>query len=57
MPSPSSGSAFLRQAGQLRSVQISGHTHIYGDVDGDGLKDFEIEIATSHVLGAEDFIL
>jgi Ca2+-binding RTX toxin-like protein len=51
------GVPFSGHAGELLSLQISGHTHIFGDVDGDGVKDFEIEITTSHVLGAEDFIL
>jgi Ca2+-binding RTX toxin-like protein len=48
--------AFTGQAGQLRYEVRSGLAHIFGDVDGNGIADFEI-VATAPLLQASDFIL
>lgn len=49
--------AFSREAGQLRYDQAGGSTFVYGDVNGDGIADFQIEILGSVKFAATDFIL
>lgn len=50
---------FSGAAGQLRFARDSGNdlTRIEGDVDGDGIADFVIELAGLHTLAKADFIL
>ena len=47
--------AFTSAAGQLRSQAFGSTTHIFGDINGDGVADFEI-IANSPLVTAGDFI-
>jgi Ca2+-binding RTX toxin-like protein len=49
--------AFTGVAGQLRYQQISGNTHVMGDVDGDGTADFWIRLDGLHTLQGSDFII
>ncbi|MGF6232961.1 Ca2+-binding RTX toxin-like protein [Inquilinus ginsengisoli] len=52
------GSSLYTGAGQLRAVNTSpGITTIAGDVNGDGVSDFHIQLAGNLVLVAGDFIL
>lgn len=44
--------AFTKTAGELR---YEGST-VYGDVDGDGIADFSVNIANSYALSGSDFI-
>ena len=48
--------AFSGQAGQLRYEVTENFLHIYGDVDGDGARDFHIVASGTQIL-AGDFIL
>ena len=48
--------AFSNQAGQLRAQTIGGQTHIFGDVNGDGLADLHIVAGGTQIL-VSDFIL
>ena len=50
-------SGFSHTAGELRAFASGGHTMIKGDVDGDGVADLQIELLTSVVLAAGDFML
>ncbi|MCA0399196.1 MAG: cadherin domain-containing protein [Proteobacteria bacterium] len=51
--------AFTGTAGQLRydTTAGDGFTHIFGDVNGDGVADFEIRLQGNYTLTATDFIL
>ena len=55
--------AFTNTAGQLRFVQstapdgVSPVTIVSGDINGDGVADFEVQILGHHALTAADFIL
>lgn len=49
--------SFTGVAGQLRYVNAGGNTLVRGDVDGDGIKDFEIQVTGLHALTNADFIL
>ena len=54
--------AFTGAAGQLRQASATGgdgapSTLVEGDVNGDGIADFQIELRGTHVLTAGDFIL
>lgn len=49
--------AFSREAGQLRYDQAGGNTYVTGDVNGDGIADFRIEILGSVKFAASDFAL
>ncbi|MGE0240657.1 MAG: calcium-binding protein [Parvibaculaceae bacterium] len=44
-------------AGELRVGYDNGNTFIAGDVDGDGDRDFRIELTGQHNLTASDFVL
>ena len=44
-------------AGQLRYSQTGSATVVAGDVNGDGVSDFHVEISGTFVLGAIDFVL
>jgi Ca2+-binding RTX toxin-like protein len=50
------GSAFTGQAGELRYEVIEDYSHIYVDIDGDGLADMRI-VAATPILTADDFVL
>jgi Ca2+-binding RTX toxin-like protein len=50
--------AFTKHAGQLRMEVTGDHTaNILGDVDGDGVADFALQVSYSGVLDASDFVL
>lgn len=49
--------AFSNVAGELRFTSSAVRTVIYGDVNGDGVADFEIELSGNHVLTAANFLL
>lgn len=49
--------AFTNTAGQVRYEQVSGKTYIYGDVDGDSVADFMIQLHGLHTIDVGDFIL
>ena len=51
------GAAFSGTAGELRFAQAGGSTLVEGDVNGDGVADFQIELAGAHMLAAADFML
>jgi len=51
------GNGFSQTAGELRAVQIEGQTYVSGDVDGDGLADFQIHVAGLVDMTARDFVL
>lgn len=48
---------FTGVAGQLRYYQDHGHTFVTGDVNGDGVGDFLIELSSLQTLAATDFVL
>jgi hypothetical protein len=50
-------SAFSNVAGQLRSEQVNGNTFVSGDVNGDGVADFTIQVNGNVVFQSSDFIL
>jgi Ca2+-binding RTX toxin-like protein len=52
-----STSAFSGAAGELRYVRSGGNTSIYGDLDGDAVADFQININGEHTLVSSDFVL
>lgn len=49
--------AFSHTPGELRYTARKKMTVIQGDVDGDGVSDFAIELTGRHALVADDFIL
>jgi Ca2+-binding RTX toxin-like protein len=49
--------AFSGTAGQLRFAQADGNTVVMGDLDGDALADFAIQLTGLVNLGASDFLL
>ncbi|MBX3479058.1 MAG: hypothetical protein KF842_01520 [Caulobacter sp.] len=49
--------AFTNTAGQLRFVTDGEGTHIFGDVDGDGVADFEVLLTGVIPVNAGDFLL
>lgn len=51
------GQAFTKQAGQLAWHTESGKTIVQGDVNGDGIHDFEFQLNGVIHLGAGDFVL
>jgi hypothetical protein len=55
------GGPFTNQAGQLRatSVPASNLWTVYGDIDGNGVADFQISVVTAplHLFTAGDFVL
>jgi Ca2+-binding RTX toxin-like protein len=48
---------FTHNAGELRAYAAGANTIVAGDVDGDGLGDFQILLVGSHALGSGDFVL
>lgn len=50
-------SAFSNVAGQLRYEQINGNTIVSGDVNGDSVADFAIQLTGNIALVSTDFIL
>ncbi|MCP5433574.1 MAG: hypothetical protein H6923_09930 [Alphaproteobacteria bacterium] len=50
-------SAFSSTAGELRYLNFLGKTYISGDVDGNGVGDFNLVLNTSVTLTGADFIL
>lgn len=51
------GSEFTNAAGELIQFVEGGHTVVAGDVDGDGVADFELEMMSDAVLVTGDFWL
>ncbi len=49
--------AFSNTAGELRFEQTGGNTIVQGDVNGDGLADFEIELTGTMTLVEGDFLI
>lgn len=51
--------AFTNVAGQLRYDDTigDGYTHIFGDINGDGVADFEVRLQGSYTLASTDFVL
>jgi Ca2+-binding RTX toxin-like protein len=49
--------AFTHQAGQLRATVSGGVTTIAGDINGDGVSDFHIQLTGAIGLVAVDFVL
>ena len=54
---PAVGAAFSGSAGSLVWKQFSGSAVVFGDVDGDGIADFAIQLNGQHMLSASDFVL
>lgn len=50
-------SAFSGSAGELRFVNVGSNLFVRGDVDGDGIGDFEIFVNNTATLTAGDFVL
>ncbi|MDG5489265.1 right-handed parallel beta-helix repeat-containing protein [Sphingomonas sp. BGYR3] len=50
-------SSFTKKAGELRTEVVNGSTHVYGDVNGDGVADFTIIVDGVTDLTARDFWL
>lgn len=48
---------FSHTAGELRYVQSGGDTIIQGDIDGDGVADFEVQLLGNVAVNAGDFLL
>ena len=44
-------------AGQLRYISVGGNTLIEGDVNGDGVADFQIQLTGNHTITAADLVL
>ena len=51
------GAAFTGVAGQLRWQKFSSLTLVEGDINGDRVADFQIQLTGSKNLTAADFIL
>lgn len=49
--------AFSSNEGELRYEQVLSNTIISGDIDGDGVADFQIKLAGTYTLIEDDFIL
>ena len=49
--------AFGKESGQLRYDQVGANTYVSGDVNGDGVADFQIEVIGSVKFAASDFLL
>lgn len=49
--------AFSGVAGQVRYVNDGEGTHVFGDIDGDTVADFEVLITATVAMNAADFIL
>lgn len=49
--------SFTHKAGQLMTHIVNGHYAVEGDVNGDGLADFTINVESATALKAADFIL
>ena len=50
-------SAFSGKAGELRFQVINGDAHVYGDMNGDRIADFEINVVGVTKLTSADFML
>ncbi len=48
--------AFTGEAGQIRYYQASGQTIIAGDVTGDGLADYQIQLRGLYAIQGSDFV-
>ena len=45
------------ESGDLKYYHVNGNTYLVASVDGDTDADFQIEIAGTHILTADDFLL
>ncbi|MDF2813689.1 MAG: glycoside hydrolase family 16 [Microvirga sp.] len=50
-------SEFHQKSGEIRYEKVAGKTYIYGDVDGDGVSDFSIQLNGLHTISKSYFIL
>ncbi len=48
---------FHHLVGELRQFAAAGHAIVAGDVNGDGIADFQIELVGAYTLNAGDFLL
>jgi serralysin len=48
---------FHKVAGELKAYLSGGHTHLAGDVNGDGFADFTIKALGTHTFARADFVL
>ena len=51
------GAAAFTEAGQLQSIKQSGNTIVLGDINGDGVAEFQITLLGNHNLTDGSFIL
>ena len=51
------GAAAVSAAGQIRVTQSGGQTIVAGDVNGDGVADFDMALTGAIALTAADFVL
>ena len=49
--------AFTHKAGQLDYALVGNDAMVYGDVNGDGVADFQIRLVGVHALVGADFLL
>jgi hypothetical protein len=49
--------AFSGTAGELHYIRNREFTLVEGDINGDGVSDFQIELTGSHRLSVTDFVL
>ena len=49
--------AFTHHAGQLDYAVVGSDVMVYGDVNGDGVADFQVKMLGVHSLASSDFIL
>ena len=51
------GTAAFQNAGDLRAVAAGNNTLVSGDIDGNGVADFQIVVRGSMTLSATNFVL
>ncbi|MGH6644875.1 MAG: hypothetical protein ACRED3_19495, partial [Bradyrhizobium sp.] len=49
--------AFSHHSGELRYATQSGNVYVYGDVNGDGVTDFSVQVSHLTSIQAGDFLL
>ena len=50
-------SSFRGRPGELHTIRVNGVTVIEGDVNGDRIADFQIELSSTINLSVSDFLL